>query len=219
VKKVVIQCAATKAPGAGFFETEAGQRVKFVARPEEAPDSREWLYARPDDPSDVPEQSWRMRLEAYNAAGDNPFGLLEAYRLYRHPVYRELVRGLSVSNVFILSAGWGLVRADYPLPLYDITVVKPAKSADNYKWRQPTDNYHDFCHLHADDPGPIILMAGRAYLGLFQELTDILTFEKIVFYASDSPPSQSGWRTIRFRKSTNWQYSCARAFLAGEVAI
>lgn len=68
---------------------------------------------------------------------------------------------LGVSNVFILSAGWGLVRADYPLPVYDITVAKPAKSADSYKWRRPTDEYHDFCHLHAGDPGPIILMAPR----------------------------------------------------------
>lgn len=93
MKRVVIQCAATKAPGAGFFETEAGQRIKFVAHPEDAPHSSEWLYARPDDPSDVSGQSWRMRLDAYNAARHNPFGLLEAYRLYRPRIYKDLVCG------------------------------------------------------------------------------------------------------------------------------
>jgi hypothetical protein len=112
-----------------------------VAHPEQAPFGAEWLYAHPDGRSDVPGQTWRQQLVAYNtSARDNPLGLLEAYRLYKNPVYDELVVAYGLANVFILSAGWGLIRADYLLPDYDITFTS-TKPADRYKRRMPGDKY------------------------------------------------------------------------------
>ena len=62
--------------------------MKFVAHPEQAPSSTEWLYAHPDGVSDVPGQTWRQQLVSYNAnPRDNPLGLLEAYRLYQKSKY------------------------------------------------------------------------------------------------------------------------------------
>ncbi len=217
--KVIIQCAASKAPGAGCLETRTGQPVKFVAQPEEAPRRKEWIYARPDDLSDVPGQSWREQLVTYNMTGhDNPFGLLEAYRLYRNPVYQELVTGLRAANVFILSAGWGLIRADYLLPAYDITFTK---SAEPYKRRRLRDKYKDFRHLYRDETGPVVFFGGKDYLPLLHEMTGPLPCNKVVFYASADPPKLPGWRAQRFEttKRTNWHYDCTRAFLKGKISF
>ena len=218
--KVVIQCAGSKVPSAGFFQTKAGKRVKFVAHPEKTPASSDWEWAHPDDdaPSDRPGTSWREQLDNYDdTRHDNPFKLLEAYRLYRPPIYRELVSKFGLENVLILSAGWGLVRANYPLPIYDITF---SGNADAYKRRGKGDPYEDFCHLSPDDEGPIYFFGGKDYLPLFYRLAKQLPAEKIVFYASSEAPVQTGWRTVRYKPvHTNWHYACARAFLNDELSI
>jgi hypothetical protein len=71
-------------------------------------------------------------------------GLLPAWQLYDRPVYRELVHALGAENVFILSAGWGLLSADFLTPNYDITFSKTAK---RYKRRRVRDRYRDFCRV------------------------------------------------------------------------
>ena len=58
-----------------------------------------------------------------NPAG-NSLGLLPVYRLYANPVYERLVDKLGVANVYILSAGWGLIRADFLTPSYDSPSVR-----------------------------------------------------------------------------------------------
>lgn len=216
--KVIMQCAGSKAPEAGFLRTGTGQPVMFVAHPDQLPPSEEWVCARPDDPSDVPEQSWRQRLVTYNDGHNNPFGLLEAYHLYRDPVYEELVKGFGAASVFILSAGWGLVRAAYLLPVYDITFTR----AEPYKRRRRQDKYDDFCHIQGDATGPIVFFGTKNYLPLLQRLTHPLRCDKVFFYRSADPPSElPGWRAKRFATPirTNWHYACAKAFLRGKVSI
>jgi hypothetical protein len=214
--QVVIQCASSKVKDAGFLKTRTGQRVKFVAHPTDAPRSDGLLYFHPDDNSDLPNQTWRQQLVEYNKSQrDNHLRLLEAYRLYEHSVYRVLVDALSSSNVFILSAGWGLVRANYLLPDYDITF----KRVQRYKHRLPADQYDDFCHLSGSDVGPLVYFGGKDYLCLFHKLTRSLRCEKIVFFATDKPPGLGEWKTIRYPRFTNWHYQCAREFLAGRLSI
>jgi len=75
-----------------------------VARPELAPTSDRYLYARPDDSSEKG-KPWRQVLEEYNAEpGHNPLGLYRAYRLYENSIYGQLVDRFGVPNVYILSA-------------------------------------------------------------------------------------------------------------------
>jgi hypothetical protein len=215
--QVVIQCASSKVQDAGFLRTRTDQPVKFVAHPMRAPRNEELLYFHPDDNSDIPGQSWRQQLVAYNEnQRDNPLRLLQAYRLYEHSVYRELVDALGQPNIFILSAGWGLVHADYLLPDYDITFKV---GVEPYKRRAPNDRYNDFCHLSGSEVGPLVYFGGKDYLSLFHTLTRSLPCEKIVFFATDKPPGYREWRTVRFPRFTNWHYQCAREFLAGRLSV
>jgi hypothetical protein len=103
---VVIQCAATKRPGAGFLRTQDGRKVLFVADPASAPPSSELLYARPDDPSDT-NMTWREALLQYNQnPGANPLGLYSATELYANPTYARLAKRFGSDRTYILSAGW-----------------------------------------------------------------------------------------------------------------
>ena len=63
--------------------------------------------------------TWRKLLADYNKRNRdaNPLGLLKAWQLYRHKTYGQLVRQLGEENVYILSAGWGLLPANYLTPL------------------------------------------------------------------------------------------------------
>src|SRR5262245_29634417 len=107
--QVVIQCASSKVQDAGFLRTRTGQRIKFVAHPRHASRSEALVYFHPDDHSDIPDSNGGSSLWYTNESPrDNPLRLRQAYRLYEHSVYRELVDALALSNVFILSAGWGV---------------------------------------------------------------------------------------------------------------
>jgi hypothetical protein len=200
-----------------------GQRVKFVAHPEEAPEapsSTDWFYAHPDGLSDIPGQTWRQQLAAYNANPlDNSLDLLEACRLYRNPAYQELVAAFGLTNVFILSAAWGLVRADYLLPYYDLTFAH-TKRGEGYKRRMQWDTYNDFSQLPNGENGPIVYFGGNNYLLLLKKVTSHIHCEKVIFFASANPPNDAQWRTIRFdRNFYNWHYACARDFIAGRLSI
>lgn len=118
---VVIQCAGGKQKDAGHMK-DAGRRVLFVADPESAPQSESVIYKRPDDAASSG-RSCRDMLEDYNRnrRADNPLDLFPAWELYTKPAYRELAEHFGIGNLYILSAGWGLVKADYLLPKYDIT--------------------------------------------------------------------------------------------------
>ena len=46
---VVIQCAAGKNENAGYFRSDDGRKILFVADPRRAPASASIVYRRPDD--------------------------------------------------------------------------------------------------------------------------------------------------------------------------
>ena len=139
---VVIQCAAGKKPDAGHLLGTDGRKVMFVADPDavltrsQIPPGRSsgvtYAHARPDDISDTG-KSWRTILRECNREygadpGGNPHGLLPAWQLYQHPIYKCLAGryGLKRLYILILSAGWGLIPADYLTPVYDITFTAGA---------------------------------------------------------------------------------------------
>jgi hypothetical protein len=51
---VVILCAVSKKRDAGRLRTAVGKPILFVADPQAAPSTPGYLYARPDDPSEIP---------------------------------------------------------------------------------------------------------------------------------------------------------------------
>jgi hypothetical protein len=212
----VIQCAARKRSGAGHLVSATGKRVVFVAEPGTARADPGDLFARPDDPSDWG-VSWRQVLLKYNREPeDNPLGLCPAWQLYENGAYGRLVERLGLQNVYILSAGWGLISADFLTPYYDITF---SQSADGYKRRRKADRYQDFRMLPDDVRDEIVFFGGKDYLPLFCSLTSSINTKKTAFYNSACAPQVPGCALKRFETATrtNWHYECAHAFLAGKI--
>lgn len=211
---VVIQCASTKAPNAGTLWTRDRQRVVFVAQPSLAPRGDGILWARPDDPSDASGTTWRQRVEAANSAGEDATALLRAFELYQPAAFRRLAKRFGTDNLFILSAGWGLVRADYRLPTYDITF---SKQAEPYKRRRHDDRYKDLNHLPTNSAGPLVFLGGRDYLPLFSALTRSVKGPVIVPFRSEPGENNAcvtrdgHLRLVPYPTSakTNWHYGCA----------
>ena len=209
----VIQCAATKRTDAGYFVGDDGRKVMFVADPGAAPARQSLRYARPDD--ETPGHTYRERLEQYNRdnRADNPWSPLPAWRLYVPPAYRTLVNALGVNNVFILSAGWGLVPADYLLPLYDITF---SSSASTYKRRRSGDrHYRDYSMLPQDTAKHVFFFGSKDYLALFCALTANIR-RRTAFVRSQGLPRGIDCRIVRYETNTrmNWHYGCVNAFAA-----
>jgi hypothetical protein len=211
----VIQCASSKRPAAGHLLKGDGERVIFVAHPETAPADSGYIYARPDDKSDGA-QSWREVLLKYNdTQASNPLGLLPAYRLYENATYGRLVERFGVEKVFILSAGWGLIRADFLTPYYDITFSAIARGRDAYKRRMKVDKYCDLCMLSDDTDEELIFFGGKDYVPLFCTLTSRVKGKRTIFHSAAQAPQAPGCVTVKFETTTrtNWHYECARAFL------
>jgi len=215
--KIVIQCAGSKDPAAGCLIDSAGKKVKFVAHPEKAPTSQDFVYARPDDltPEGI---SWRKRLLEYNEEPENPLGLLEAYRLYAAPVYGLLADQYGLDDLYILSAGWGLIDAKFLTSDYDITF---SNLAAEYQRRRKRDKYDDLCLLPLDGTDEIVFFGAKSYLPLFCRLTDSYRGPRYAFYNSGMVPSAPGCNLVRYPTTarTNWQYLCAEDFIAGKVSI
>jgi hypothetical protein len=209
---VVIQCAGSKQPNAGRMKTTDGKPVIFVAQPELAPVNGPSALARPDDVSDrgVP---WRQVLLNYNTERQNPFCLMPAYQLYRNAIYRRLVKHFGLKNVYILSAGWGLISADFLTPYYDITFSRV--KGQKFKCRQKSDSYQDFSMLPQNEDRPVIFFGSKEYVPLFCSLTTGTKSVRTVFHYSENPPEAPGCLLKRFegKRSTNWQYDCANHFL------
>lgn len=208
----VIQCAARKRPGAGHFTIGTAQPIAFVARPTIAPASDDVVYTRPDDMS--PDgRTWREALLRYNDENstDNPLRLLPAWRLYDNPVYARLFGHFGTERLYILSAGWGLIRADFLTPYYDITF---SAKAEAHKRRRRQDRYNDLRMLPATTT-EIVFFGSLEYVHLFCTLTSGTTGRRLVFYRTRRPPQAPGCVLRRFETTTrtNWQYECAHAFL------
>lgn len=214
----VIQCAASKRSGAGHLVSGNGKPVVFVAEPQGAPADPAHVYARPDDPSGNG-MSWRQALLKYNQRPeDNPLGLYRAWQLYENKTYGRLVDRFGVQKVYILSAGWGLIRADFLTPYYDITF---SSKAEGYKRRRKANPYQDFRMLPEQTDEDILFFGCKDYLPLFCLLTDAIRTKKTAFYNSSPLPRAGGCTLERFETTTrtNWHYECANAFLDRALSV
>ena len=219
---VVIQCAASKNHNAGHFMSDDGRKILFVANPDRAPASDSTVYRRPDDFAS-PRRSYRDELVAYNQdhRTDNPFGLLPAWKLYRNDAYRHLVETFGTDKVFILSAGWGLISADFLTPNYGITFSNSAKKENDYERRSKHDPYYrNFCMIPEESSSHVVFLGGKDYISLFCEMTAKIT-RRTVFYNAVVPPDAPGCTLQRYetKRRTNWHYECAQALISGTLTL
>lgn len=232
--KVVIECAALKHPDAGRWRTALGEQVLFVANPQLCVSVPAGMrYARPDDPCREKAGTWRDLLREYNERSDNPYKLFPAAELYTprerafHHLYRELVEAFGWDNVFILSAGWGLIRAGFLTPYYNVTFSAQAKKDKPWAWRNPKDKrraWLDFNHLQGAKIGqdePIHFFGGKDYLPTFYTLVETCPGRKVVHYKGQVE------RRCSFdyeeyegpEKNRTWHYRAAKDFLAGRKVV
>lgn len=215
---VVIQCAAKKSPQAGNLLTSSGKNVFFVADPTLAPVREGMVYARPDDIAENG-NSWREKLLKYNESpGENPLGLLPSWQLYGNGTYEMLMDKFGTKSLYILSAGWGLISAEFLTPDYDITF---RASVDEYKRRRKSDYYNDIKMLDNPNSEPIAFFGGKDYISLFCELTKSVKGPKTIFFNSATPPNTPGCARKRFitKTRTNWHYECAKALIAEDIGV
>jgi hypothetical protein len=208
--KVVIQCAGSKHER-GYFRADDGTRIEFVAHPDKAPRSQGIRFAHPDQPSDNG-LTWRQRVADYNAdRGRNPSSLEPAFRLYRARQYEQLVGEFGPGQVFVLSAGWGLIRSDYLIPHYNITFQRPNNPAESYIWRRPHDRFQDFNQLTITSDDHIIFLGGKNYRDYFEAFTADAIATKTIYYNSDYifPRRGFDYKLFETARKTNWHYSCA----------
>lgn len=217
---IVIVCADRKEPRAGYLRQQDGQKVKFVADPDNAPHAESYIYARPDDISDVG-VSWTETLRQYNETPeDNPLGLLQAWELYSNPTYAYLARKHGTERLYILSGAWGLISATFLTPMYNITFstgeyVKP------YQRRKAEDCYGNFCMLPDNTVEPVVFFGGKDYVEFFCSLTKGIKAERYVFHNTSHPPPAPGCQIRKFETEhrKNWHYECARDFIDGKISL
>ena len=198
-----------------------GRVVFFVADPTLAPADSSVLYRHPDG-KDMEGRTFRRVLDDYNRESreENPWDLLPAWRLYDNPAYGGLKHAVGVANLFILSAGWGLVRADYLVPDYDVT-FSSARNVEAYKRRKKRDRYEDFQHLPAGEFDRVVFAGGKGYVEPFLAFTAGLGVERVVYYNSDLATSGRGARFVRFKthRKTNWHYEWAECLIDGKIRV
>ena len=215
--KFVIPCCAKKRKRCWTFE---GRQIIFVAHPDRCTASDRQIFFRPDDPVPHGAQTWREKLWAYNQMGTNPDDLYRAADLYAQKIYQKLVNRLGWENTFILSAGWGLVRADFLLPYYDITF---SRRADLCNRRGENDEYDDFNHLldwaSVGQSETIVFCGGNDYLPLYYELTQDFPARKVIYHKAKKPQRRPAYVYIAYDtpRRTNWHYSCAEDFVRGKL--
>ena len=200
-----------------------GQPVAFVAQPEFAPERDGVVYARPDDFADTG-RTWREELVIYNQQHNpeaNPLGLLPAWLLYKNKTYRLLADTFGPRNLYIFSAGWGLVRSDFMIPSYDITLSPNATGPDKYKRRRKDDRYDDFAMLPSDPANPLVFLGSKAYVPLFCQLTDSCSAHRIIFHNSKVPPEAPDCEIRKYDipKKTDWHYDAAKALAEGKMDL
>ena len=220
---VVMQCAKTKRAEAGRMQLTDGQPVAFVAQPEFAPARAGFVYARPDDTADTG-RTWREELVIFNqqhSSEANPLGLLPAWQLYKNKTYRLLAETFGPRKLYIFSAGWGLVRSDFMIPNYDITLSPNATGPDKYKRRRKDEPYDDFAMLPADTADPVVFLGSKAYVPLFCQLTAGCSAHRIIFHNSKIPPEAPDCEIRKYDipKKTDWHYDAAKALAHNRITI
>lgn len=217
--KLIIQCAGGKKKTAGCLKTTDNQNILFVGNPNIAKETGDYVYHSPKDITDN-NITWSRELSNYNNQDTNYLNLLPAYELYNNSIYKKLVGKFGIKNVFILSAGWGLIRADFLTPNYNITFSNGKKIKAEFK-RDKKENYPDLCHVPLDSTDDLLFLGGINYQPLFDKLTSSYRGKRIVFYSSANLPKLKHCSFVKFetKQRTNWHYSCAQKLLDGSLPM
>jgi hypothetical protein len=216
--KIIISCCNRK-NGNSF--THNGNTINFVSRVDEVLHNNAF-YVHPDDLIPNENISWRDLIAQQEEHND----LLSAYNLYRPGIYNSLFEHYG-NDLFIISAGWGIIRADYRLPKYNVTFSNN-QNIPIYARRNNDDVFNDFNHLEGiEENERIVLIAGSDYVLPFCQLTEDLPNEKIIIYKNqnllyNNPfVENNNFQFIHYQtnRRTNWHYEFAERLINNEIEI
>lgn len=216
--KIIISCCDRK-NGEPFRHN--GEEINFVSHVNEVLINNEF-YFHPDDLVPNENITWR-ELIAQQELNNN---LTTAHELYSPPIYNSLFQNYG-NDLYIFSAGWGIVRADFRLPKYNITFSNN-NNIPIYARRNHNDIFNDFNQLQGiNENERIIFIAGSDYVLPFCELSAPLPNEKIIIYKSglvlNNNPylNNNNFQFIHYQTTTrtNWHYEFARRLINNEFEI
>lgn len=216
--KIIISCCDRK-NGTAFIHN--GEIINFISHVNQVSPNNE-MYYHPDDLIPNETISWR-ELVAQQEPGSN---LQSSHELYRPPIYSSLFQNFG-NDMYIYSAGWGIIRADFKLPKYNVTFSNN-NNIPNYAKRNRNDKFNDFNHLvDVNINEDIIFMAGNDYVIPFCELTHLLPNKKIIIYKNlavlNNNPylNTNNFQFVHYEtnRRTNWHYEFARKLINNEIVI
>ena len=144
-----------------------------------------------------------------------------AYDLYSERVYLDLFLNFN-KRLYIESAGWGIVNAEFRLPNYDITFSQNnnINTVRNYQ----LENYNDYNQLTLSQEDDVVFIGTPEYLPLFFELTNELPNRKIIYWKKQSTPINYPipndtfiYRYYLTNSRMRWFYELAEKFANGET--
>jgi len=216
---IIIQCQGKK-KNINRFTGGNNRKVMFVADPSKY-SSTDYLACRPDDMKSKQDMSWRQYIYLINQSGkcfkDNR--VIRSAELYTETIYMQLVNAFGWENVFILSAGWGLIRSDFYIPYYNITFSQVNREIKYIQRKKNSDDWHDFQQLDSSSKEPLVYFGCYGYIPLLTNLTKKYKGKKIAFYAAYEAGKElqkSGFAIIKRDSYTNWHYKCAEEWCSVE---
>jgi hypothetical protein len=218
--KLIISCCERKN---GKLFIHNGETINFVSNINEFTPNKpnDGLFFHPDDLIPNEKITWRNLVSQQEIRND----LLQTYNLYRPKIYSSLFQHFGF-DLFIFSAGWGIVRADYKLPKYDVTFSN-GNNIPTYAIRNQDDIFNDFNQLEGiDENERIIFIGGKNYVLPFCLLTDHLPNEKIIYYKNkdvlkNNPYKKNNFQFIYYEtnRRTNWHYEIADKLIKKEIKL
>lgn len=212
---IIIQCSAGKQFGGEWIEN--GKKVKFVANPLVAGNPPAgYVYKKPQDIS-TNGKKYIDELVEYNKNNSNPMKLFRAADLYKNETYKQLdlycdSKGWSF---YILSAGWGLIKADYLIPNYDITFTSAAVAYKKKTFHRDTIGIN---MMDAKQEQSIFCFVGKSYYEILDATTGVAGGKKYLFYLDKNGNkimNKRGYVTVPFtyHDGYRWNYACAQDFM------
>ena len=215
--KIIISCCDRKN---GELFQHNGEAINFVSHANELTPNNE-LYFHPDDLMPNENITWRELVAQQEIRND----LLPTHELYKPEIYNSLFQHYG-NNLFIFSAGWGIVRADYKLPKYNVTFSN-SNNIPIYAKRNDNDTFNDFNQLEGvDENERIIFIGGKDYVLPFCQLTNHLPNQKIVVYKNhdvlnNNPYLNNNFQFMHYQtnRRTNWHYEYANRLINNEIEL
>ena len=231
---IVLSCCASKKAESDFIWK--GKVVSFLANPDQT-DPRQ---AHPDHIVPNEKRTYREYVDIYNQMpqGAHGFQLLEASALYKPEVYQKLAKDFD--HFYIFSAGWGIVRKNFRLPVYDITFSQRASADNQRKWERgwnwnndKESRISDFNHIKEDVSAGIIpadeeihFAGGHDYQVPFLNLISAVPNKVNLWFKGNKIPvidpvfeKRISACEFNTRRRTNWHYEWSEKLLSGKLLL